>query len=130
MKKKFAALVIGGIITVSAFGFGYSVNAAEKNAEQKPAMHNMMQGGHMDAKAMGDMMKDPAKCVEMMKSPEMQGMMKDMMKTPEMQVMMKQMLQNDAELHKIMLDLVNSVDMSEHDHAAPRATASEHNSHH
>jgi len=141
MKKKIAALVIGGLVTVSAIGFGYSAYAAEKNAEQKPAMHNMMQDGkmgNMDDKAMGDMMKDAEmqkQCLEMMKSPEMQQGMKDMMKTPEMQVMMKQMLQSDPELHKIMLDLVNSVDMNEHSHdtvttASNSAPATDHSAHH
>ncbi|MEG6584920.1 hypothetical protein [Dendrosporobacter sp. 1207_IL3150] len=115
MKKTMTALVIGGLITISAFGFGYSANAAEKNIEQKPAMNNMMHSGehgHMNGKAMGDMMNDPEmqkKCSEMMNSPEMQNMMKEKMKTPEMQAMMKKMLQSDPELHKIMKDLVNSV---------------------
>lgn len=119
MNKKITAYVLGGLLTVSAIGFGLanSSSAAEKNPSSQ-----MMQGaqtgnmmGSMDPKAMAEMMKSPEmqkQCVEMMKSPEMQQAMKDIMKKPEMQGMMKQMLQQDMAFHQMMADLVNSVDMN------------------
>jgi protein CpxP len=120
MKKKLATLVVGGLVTASVFSFGVNptlASAAEKNPQacemQTNQMGTMM--GTMDPKAMADMMKTPEmqkQCIEMMKNPEMQKAMKEIMRTPEMQGMMKQMLQQDMSFHQMMLDLVNSVDMS------------------
>ncbi|WP_425058165.1 hypothetical protein SCACP_28110 [Sporomusa carbonis] len=106
MNKKIAVYVMGGLLTVSAIGFGFAniTSAAEKNP---PAQ--MMQSNQMD-NMMGNM--DPKAMAEMMKSPEMQKQCVEMMKNPEMQGMMKQMLQQDMAFHQMMADLVNSVDMN------------------
>jgi len=145
MNKKVAAYVMGGLLTVSAIGFGYAniTSAAEKTPPaqmmQSNQMANMM--GSMDPKAMADMMKSPEmqkQCVEMLKNPEMQQAMKEVMKTPEMQGMMKQMLQQDMGFHQMMADLVNSVDVNS-DHtmqpqqpAVPQNNAqpTDHSAHH
>ena len=142
MNKKITAYVLGGLLTVSAIGFGFAniTNAAEKNPSsqmmQSNQTGNMM--GNMDPKAMAEMMKSPEmqkQCIEMMKNPEMQKAMKDMMKTPEMQGIMKQMLQQDMGFHQMMSDLVNSVDMNI-DHSMPGQTGTPssdmdgHSSHH
>lgn len=127
MNKKVIAFVVGGMLTLSAFG--YSSYAAEKLDDPK-AVHGMMNGAHGD---MAQMMKDPEmqkKCIEMMKSPEMQVMMANMLKTPEMQGVVKQMMQNDSELHTIMQDLVNSVDMSDHAASGSSVNSTPHGSHH
>jgi len=128
MKKKVAALVVGGLLSISVFG--YSSYAAEKLDDQKAVHGSMMNGAHGD---MANMMKDPEmqkKCIEMMKSPEMQAMMASMLKTPEMQGVVKQMMQNDSELHTIMQDLVNSIDMNDHTAAGSTANSMNHGSHH
>lgn len=128
MKKKVIAFVVGGMLTLSAFG--YSSYAAEKLDDSKVVHGSMMNGVHGD---MAQMMKDPEmqkKCIEMMKSPEMQAMMANMLKTPEMQGVVKQMMQNDPELHTIMQDLVNSVDMSDHAASGSSANSTTHGSHH
>lgn len=127
MKKKVAAFVVGGLLTISAFG--YSSYAAEKLDDQKSVHGSMMSGAHGD---MAYMMKDTEmqkKCIEMMKSPEMQAMMANMIKTPEMQGVVKQMMQNDPELHTIMQDLVDSVDMNDHAESGSSAN-SNHGRHH
>ncbi|MDR3591751.1 MAG: hypothetical protein P4N41_19020 [Negativicutes bacterium] len=120
MKKRMMIWVLGGLIAVSAagFGFGASVASAADAAGQAPMKHDgMMDGKGMMQypKAMAEMMKSPEmqkQCLEMMKSPEMQKTMIDMMKQPEMQAAMKQMMQKDMAFHQMMLDLVNSVDMN------------------
>lgn len=119
MNKKIAAYVMGGLLTVSVIGFGFTniTSAAEKNPSAQMMQSNQMGDmmGKMDPKAMAEMMKSPEmqkQCIEMMKNPEMQQAMKDVMKTPEMQGMMKQMMQQDMAFHQMMADLVNSVDMN------------------
>lgn len=143
MKKKLAVLVVGGLVSASALGFGVSpsiASAAEKVPQ--PCTVQANQGammGTMDPKVMAEMMKTPEmqkQCIEMMKNPEMQKAMKDVMKTPEMQGVMKQMLQQDMSFHQMMSDLVNSVDMaSEHSNTtpteqAPGNTTDGHSGHH
>lgn len=110
-KKKIIALV-GTFAVVGTIGYGLVAMqpGAAEPAKQPPAMLQTM-----DAKGMADMMSSPQmqqQCVEYMKSPEMQQAMIKTMKQPEMQAAMKQMLQRDAGFHQMMLDLVNSVDMS------------------
>lgn len=93
MRKQLMVLLVGGLVTVSAFGLGTMTTgrAAEKATANQNAM--MMQGnqmGNMDADAMKDMMNSPEmqkQCIEMMKNnTQMQQMMKDMLKTqPENQ---------------------------------------------
>jgi type IV secretory pathway VirB10-like protein len=148
--KKILPWILGGMLTVSAVGLGFSAttgHAAEKNSQQTK-QNQMQQGmmqdgksmmGQMDPKMMQEMMKNPEmmqQCMEMMQKPEMQAMMKEMMQKPEMQTMMKDMMQKDGQFHKMMSDLVNSVEMAEnHEHGAPQATqpaapGSEHALHH
>ncbi len=120
MKTNMTAWILGGVIAMSALGFGMSsnVSAAEKAASQSGAQ--MMQGNQMgtmsmDAKSMNDMMNSPAmqkQCVEMLKNPELQKNMITMMKTPEMQTTMQQLLQNNPDLLQMMKDLINSVETS------------------
>lgn len=148
--KKVLPWILGGVLTVFVLGLGGNAAvgyAAEKDARQmkQHQMHqdvmqdgkNMM--GQIDHKMMEEMMKDPAmmkQCMDMMQQPEMQSMMKDMMQKPEMQAMMKGMMQKDGQFHKMMMDLVNSVDMDEnHDHTgsfinAENATSEGHEGHH
>jgi cytochrome bd-type quinol oxidase subunit 1 len=132
MKKRITALMLGGLVALSAFS--YSAYAAEKKPEVKSAMHaGMMNGMAADGKDMETMMQDPEmqkKCIDMMKSPEMQAAMSSMLKTPEMQGIMKQMMQNDGELHTVMQDLVNSIDMNEHSSMQPPANSMNHSAHH
>lgn len=64
MKKTIIAFVLGGVITAGAFGISYGLpitSAAEKTTPDKPAAEMTQQ------------------CTEMMKSPDMQNMMKSMM---------------------------------------------------
>ncbi|MCX7780823.1 MAG: hypothetical protein N2491_07900 [Negativicutes bacterium] len=119
MNKRMTAWIVGGLITVSAIGLVFDGKvslAAEKTSPspmmQGTQMQHMMNG--MDPKAMAEMMKSPEMqkhCLEMMKNPEMQMHCLEMMKNPEMQQMMKQMIQQDKDFHKMMSDLVKSVDM-------------------
>jgi periplasmic protein CpxP/Spy len=116
MKKKVMIWVLGGLIVVSAAGFGFGASVA--SAADQGKQGQMMQGspGMMqDPKAMADMMKSPdmqKQCIQLMKNPEMQKAMIDMMKQPEMQAAMKQMMSNDMAFHQMMLDIANSVDMN------------------
>ena len=131
MKKRFAMLVVGGIITVSAMGLSFNntvASAAEKEIVH-PASHGAMamQGEHkMDAMPshdMGDMMKNcemHKKCMEMMKNPEMQTMMQDMMKNPEMQTMMQEMMKN-PEMQAKMQEMMKNHEM----HTMMKETAEE-----
>jgi hypothetical protein len=152
--KKVLPWVLGGMLTVSALGLGFIAAtgyAAEKNSQQTK-QNQMQQGmmqdgksmmGQMDPKIMQNMMQEMMKnpemmklCMEMMQKPEMQAMMKEMMQKPEMQTMMKDMMQKDGQFHKMMSDLVYSVEMAEnHEHGVPQATqpaasGDEHASHH
>jgi protein CpxP len=118
MKTKMTAWMLGGVITMSAIGFGMNgnISAAEKVASQATAQ--MMPGDQvssmpMDSQSMNDMMNSPERqqqCAEMLKNPEMQKNMIAMMKNPAMQTTMKQMLQNNPELLQMMKDLINSVE--------------------
>lgn len=132
MKKKITALMLGGLVALSVFS--YSAYAAEKKPEVKPTMHaDMMSGMAADGKGMEKMMQDPEmqkKCIEMMKSPEMQAAMSSMLKTPEMQGIIKQMMQNDGELHTVMQDLVNSIDMNDHGSMQTPSPSMNHSAHH
>lgn len=146
MNKKIAVYVMGGLLTISAIGFGFTniTSAAEKKPQEQMMQSNQMGDmmGKMDPKAMAEMMKSPEmqkQCIEMMKNPEMQQAMKEIMKAPEMQGMMKQMLQQDMAFHQMMADLVNSVDMNSDHTMQPQgqqpatsenATPVDHGAHH
>jgi len=108
--KRVLPWVLGGMVTVAALGWGANteiVSAEEHDHKhgQQQMQQEMMQDGKqmMDPKMMQDMMKDPAMHKQCM----------DMMQQPEMQSMMKEMMQKDGQFHKMMLDLVNSVEIDE-----------------
>ena len=93
MKKTIAAFILGGVITAGGFGFSYGLpitSAAEKTTPAKPAEEMTQQ------------------CTEMMKSPDMQNMMKSMMPdskatdpkaAEEMKLQCKEMMK-DPEIQK------------------------------
>lgn len=128
MKSKMAGLIIGGLITVSAFGVAFSANSigsAAAKTEQLAVSPGMMQNGQMNP----DMMNSPEmqkECQKMMASPEMQQAMKDMMKQPQMQNMMKQMMASDPVFKQIMSDIVNNNEPTITNEQAPI----DHNAHH
>lgn len=91
MNKKITGLVVGGVITLAAFGISFGVNATSSAAEKTvPSEHHAMQPDNMGTMMNSQEMQ--TNCHEMMKSPEMQKTMMEMMQQPEMQSMMKKMI--------------------------------------
>ncbi len=139
MNKKFVARIAVALVSVVTLGFaiGPAAGSAAEPAKQPPMMMLGNQVGSMDPKDMVDMMKSPEtqqQCIGMMKSPEMEQSMMGVMIQPEMQAAMKQMLQRDAGFHRMMLDLVNSVDINaDHGNTSGKGSPSngfDHGSHH
>lgn len=125
MKSKMAGLIIGGLITVLAFGVAFSANSIGSAAAKTDVSSGMMQTGQMNP----DMMNSPEmqkECQNMMASPEMQQAMKDMMKQPQMQNMMKQMMASDPAFKQMMSDIVNNNEPTITNEQAPI----DHNAHH
>ena len=117
MKKAVKGWIIGGLVAVSIFGYGFTMNIACAAEQSKPAttQDQTCQTNPMDSKAMINMMTSSdfqQRCLEIMKNPEMRQTMINMMKQPEMQTAMKQMMQQDMSFHQMMIDLVNSVDIN------------------
>lgn len=117
MKKSFAMLIVGGLVTASALGLGFTnaiAGAAEKEAAH-PVMHSehKMDAMSPESNGMGDIMKScemHKECMEMMKNPEMHGKMQEMMKNPEMQAKMQEMMKN-PEMHGKMQEKMKNPEM-------------------
>lgn len=145
--KKMVPWILSGVMTITMLGLGpVTVASAAEQKQQhmqemtKDGQHNM---GQMDPKMMQDMMKDGKmmmdpvmhqQCMEMMQKPEMQDKVKEMLAMPQMQASLKAIMQKDGQFHKMISDLVNSVEMTEeHAHrveASPDAEKIAHNQHH
>lgn len=130
--KKVLPWVLGTVIAVSGIGF-VSVKAAEETPHKEHMQQERCKEGKQMEKMDHSMMKDgkhamdPAMMEKCMKDQEMMKMCMEMMQKPEMQGMLKEMMQKDAKFHKMMLDLVNSVEMPEgHDMEKPIAHRMDH----
>lgn len=108
--------MIGGLLAVAVMGLQGVGSAAEKTVEKKQPVQQSTVDCCLQDHMTGNMQNHQEimqQCLDALKNPEVQNMMKEHMRMPEMQNMMKQMLQNDPQFYQMMKDLVNSVDVSQ-----------------